>query len=232
MKSTILIAGLALMVLLPFIAPAQEPAQNTEAQPIPIYKPPLRGAPASRIGGASRGGPDQALVLRALVPDHTGLTINPQPVLYWYLSEAASTRLELTLIHDESIQPLLEITLDTPSVAGIQRLSLSDYNVSLQPDKEYQWFVALVPDVEQRTGDIITGGAIRRIPTDAQLKTTLEQFDTRQHPGLYAKAGLWYDAIEAISKLIDAAPEDNTLRVHRAALLEQAGLEKVAADDR
>ena len=48
---------------------------------------------------------------------------------------------------------------------------------------------------------------------------------------VYAEAGLWYDAIMAISELIEADPTNAELRQQRAALLEQVALPGVAAHD-
>ena len=39
-----------------------------------VYKPPLRGAPAVRIDGGSRGSGVSLICLTVLAPDHTGLT--------------------------------------------------------------------------------------------------------------------------------------------------------------
>ncbi len=80
------------MLCLAFSAFGQEPAdeQSKRPQPVsessptarpqteqpkPVYKPPKRGAPASRIGGASRGESDPQPTLAVLAPNHTGLTI-------------------------------------------------------------------------------------------------------------------------------------------------------------
>jgi Domain of Unknown Function (DUF928) len=49
---------------------------------------------------------------------------------------------------------------------------------------------------------------------------------------LYAGAGLWYDALAALSMLIDAAPPGTPWRQQWAALLAQEQLAAVAADDR
>ena len=51
-------------------------------------------------------------------------------------------------------------------------------------------------------------------------------------PALYAGAGIWYDAIDELSRLIAAQPENRELRIQRAALLEQVGLTEAAAFDR
>jgi len=50
-------------------------------------------------------------------------------------------------------------------------------------------------------------------------------------PTLYAETGFWYDAMTAISELIQAAPNDSGFRAQRAALLEQVGLREAAACD-
>ena len=42
---------------------------------VPVYKPPLRGAPGGRVGGGTRGTPRDLFVLSALAPDHSGLTV-------------------------------------------------------------------------------------------------------------------------------------------------------------
>ena len=62
-----------------------------------VYKPPLRGAPAVRIDGGSRGSGISLICLNVLAPDHTGLTVHDQPSLFWYQSEPADVPFELTL---------------------------------------------------------------------------------------------------------------------------------------
>jgi hypothetical protein len=42
---------------------------------------------------------------------------------------------------------------------------------------------------------------------------------------------LWYDALDALSEMIQAAPNEVILRKHRASLLEQVGLDEAAAYD-
>jgi hypothetical protein len=47
----------------------------------------------------------------------------------------------------------------------------------------------------------------------------------------YAEAGLWYDAIDCISDLIESNPNDSLLRKQRAYLLNQINLPHVAEFD-
>ena len=47
---------------------------------------------------------------------------------------------------------------------------------------------------------------------------------------MYAEAGIWYDALAAISALIEASPGDARLVKQREALLTQAGLPQIAQE--
>ena len=198
---------------------------------LPVYKPPLRGAPLGRVAGGTRGVKTDLPLLAALAPDHIGLTVQEQPTLYWYLAEAVANRIELTLIDEKTVQPLLERTFDSPTVPGVQRVRLADYGVHLQMGVPYQWFVALGTDPTRRSPYNIAGAAIERIELTATLQAQLAQTNATEAAATYAAAGLWYDALRVLSDLIEAAPGDPLLRQQRAALLEQVGLTDIAKED-
>jgi len=208
-----------------------KPGHAQAAQALPIYIPPLRGAPASRVGGASRGLTDARVTLSVLAPNHTGLTISEQPSLYWYLADPVAARLELTLIDDQAINPLAEIQLSAPDAPGIQHVDLSKHDIKLKPGVEYQWFVALVPDPKQRSKDILAGGTIKRVEPSPTLSAKLVHARGQQLTYVYAEEGIWYDAIAAVSGLIENAPDNANLKAQRATLLEQVGLPEIAAQD-
>jgi hypothetical protein len=197
------------------------------------YKPPQRGAPGGRTGGGTRGLADTTLGLAVLAPkEHTGLTVNAQPALYWYLGQETKHPVHVTLTDRQSVKPLLEVRLVPPIQAGIQQVRLADHNIRLQPGVPYDWSVAIVPDATQRSQDIIVMGTIELVAPPDGLQGQLTKAGKTDAPRLYAKAGLWYDAIAALSALIATAPQDMTLRQQRAALLEQEGLPEAAAYDR
>jgi Domain of Unknown Function (DUF928) len=202
------------------------------APEVPVYRPPLRGTPGARVGGGSRGPGSDQPQLAVLAPDHTGLTVHEQPSLYWYLSAATPVPIILTITDEQTTRPLVEAPLGPPRSRGVQRVRLADYGVRLAPGMPYQWFVALVPDPERRAKDIIAGGTIERIALPATLQAQLAQAGPASAPFLYAAAGLWYDAVDAISELIEATPQAVGLQNQRAALLEQVGLPDIAASER
>jgi hypothetical protein len=195
------------------------------------YKPPLRGAPARRVGGATRGSGDTGLVLNVLAPEQTGLTTQAQPSLYWFASKPTTTTIELTVISDTAELPVLTSNI-TVTPGGVQSIDLARHGVTLAPDTDYEWFVSVVQDPGQRSKDVTSGGTIRRIAADPALLARIAAAGERERPRIYAEAGLWYDAVAALSRLIERNPSDTELLSWRAALLDQIGLPAVAAYDR
>jgi hypothetical protein len=204
--------------------PPKPPAQSA----MPIYIPPKRGAPGGRIGGGTRGIQRDTFSLLVLAPDHTGLTSVPQPTLYWFVSsDLTTTSAELTIMDPEGTQPLLETRLSPPLKTGVHSFRLADHGVRLSPGIPYRWYVALVVDPDRRSKDILAGGFIELAGATEGLAKKVSAANKADLPRLYAEAGLWYDAIAAISQLIEAAPADAGLKQQRSALLEQAGLTEI-----
>jgi hypothetical protein len=200
------------------------------------YMPPLRGAPESRVGGGTRGIEAVKLSLDVLAPGATGYTLREKPTVYWYVSERITNPVELTVIGADSIaegaRPLLDIELKPPIEKGVHALSLAQYGIELKPDHEYQWFVAIVRNPAQRSSDILAGGQIRRVAESKAIETKIAQSAKATWPAIYAESGVWYDAIDELSKMINADPGNRGLRAQRAALLDQVGLPDAAKYDR
>ncbi len=254
-KHTIPILGLGLILLdclpgnilardhdLEAQQPREEHYQRTDVQvtklapaPGPIYQPPRRGAPRVRIAGGTRGEWDTLPTAYVLVPEHTGLTTKKQPSLFWYVSGPTTARFEITLIDSDDqsiIDPILEVSLEPPDKGGLRRFNLSQHGIELLHGIKYQWSVALIPDLERRSRDLITSGRIERVKPSQGLRSRLAGTRPEELPSVFAREGYWYDALTALSDLLEASPTDPQLRGHRAALLEQVGLSEVAAFDR
>jgi Domain of Unknown Function (DUF928) len=210
---------------------SQPKASTTTAAAVPTYKPPLRGAPAGRIGGGTRGSGREVFVLTVLAPDHNALTVSEQPSLYWFISSATSLPIEVTLMDLRTTKPVLETRLAAPVAPGVHRIRLVDHGVRLETGVPYRWFVAIVPDSGRRSKDILAGGAIERIAPPEALRAKLAGVPKEEAAALYAEAGVWYEALAAISDLIDSAPNDAGLRTQRAALLTQVGLPAAVGQD-
>ncbi|MCP4694419.1 MAG: DUF928 domain-containing protein [Desulfobacterales bacterium] len=190
-----------------------------------IYIPPLRGAPGGRVGGGTRGVGEEAIRLMALAPeDHTGLTVEKQPPLYWFISKRTALPIEFTLTEKRGIKPLVEKRIPAPETPGVQRIQLSEHGAALQENVLYEWFISIIPDQKRRSKDMIAGGEIQRIPRPPTLSEKLDSSGAQNAPVVFAAAGLWYDAMAAVSTLVDASPDDASPLEQRALLLKQVNL--------
>jgi len=196
-----------------------------------FYKPPAAsGNIPARVSGAARGQAVDA-VLIALVPNHVALTTQAQPSLFWFQSKPAKGKFELTVVEPKKPKPLLSLTAPSADKPGIHRVKLAKYKVELQPDVAYEWSVAIVPDAENRSRDVIAKGVIKRISAPGDLANRVSQVGDLERAQAYAQAGIWYDAFESVSNAIEAHPDDPSLRAQRAALLQQVGLSEAATAD-
>jgi hypothetical protein len=166
-----------------------------------------------------------------LVPEHTGLTIHAQPTLYWYVSQPISRPISVKITSDSLATPLLDTTIVPPIRAGILALPLAQYATHLATGVQYQWGLELVTDPAQPSPPLWSSGAIERVAPFPEFLAKLNQAVPSDRPALYATEGLWYDALDSLSAFIQVAPDDRSLRQHRASLLEQVGLHEAAAHD-
>ena len=197
-----------------------------------LYKPPAApGNIPARVSGGARGEAVDT-VLIALVPNHVALTTQAQPSLFWFQSKPAKAKFELTVVEPKKPKPLVSLTSPQADKPGIHRVKLAKYKVELQPDVAYEWSVAIVPDAENRSRDVIAKGVIKRINAPGDLANRVAQMDDLQRAEAYAQAGIWYDAFESVSNAIEAHPDDPSLRAQRASLLQQVGLSEAAAADK
>lgn len=204
-------------------------AAGPEETGFPVYQPPSRGMPAARVGGGTRGVGDAATEVFVLTPEHMGLTSKSQPVLFWYLSRVVRASYEFVLIAMADDEPLVETMLTDIRSAGIQRIELADFDVHLQPGMQYQWSVAVVMDEASRSGDILSGGMIEYIQPPAGSLVNVKNAAVEARVTQYAAAGLWYDALQSLDELIRSGTDAARFRQMRASLLQQVGLNTVAA---
>jgi hypothetical protein len=172
-------------------------------------------------------------VISLLAPEHVGLTLQEQPVLYWFTptKQDRAFSFEFTMIGDNAETPVVETKLPAPTQAGLQQIKLSDYKVKLAPGERYLWSVSLIVDAEERSANVVAKGAIERVEREKLEHPLAVNFAESEAASRYAESGVWYDAIMAITDRIQANPSNKELRGQRAALLDQIGLSEVAKND-
>jgi hypothetical protein len=188
------------------------------------YRPPAADLAPRRVGGNARSVPASLPSVAVLAPDHLALTVSERPTLFWYLSAPTQARIEVAVVDPRRPGPLVEAVV-VGERAGVQAFDLARHGVQLEAGVAYEWSVAVVADPGQRSRDVVAGGVVQRVEPTAALRGQLAEPDAQRRAGALAAAGIWYDALAALSG-------DPALRATRAGLLDQAGLADVAAFER
>src|SRR3984893_6553642 len=210
--------------------PPPPPAQE-EVPPQPTYKPPPRGAPGGRVGGASRGTVKATIPLPTidlLAPEgHTGLTASPTPTLYFFVSQPIIWPTQFTISTPAQPRPILEVDIPAPRRAGVYSLRTADYHVRLDPGVLYTWSVSVILNPNARSRDIVASASLLRAAPDPAIEAILRTAARSRRAGLLAQAGLWYDAVAA-------AADISALDRHAAldTLMNEVGLVEPAKYDR
>lgn len=231
-----LLAGLAAAGAAPVLAaePALSPralldqTAQAAASP-PIYVPPRRGGPSDVAPAATRGGVVRHKV-KVLAPDHTGLTTSAQPTLYMYVGETGRLQLLLTRSGDTAVPPVASGRLDARDAPAILAVQLASIGAKLETGVEYRLTVmALDHGGSIRASDAVQ---IMRVAAPPELAAATAAGTPQAQARVYAGAGVWYDALQALGQALAAKPGDPSPRADRAALLEQAGMPEIASFDR
>jgi hypothetical protein len=204
-------------------------SKSSEEQP--LYTPPKKITPRARVGGDARGDGSEGEV-KALVPDHVGLTSKETPVVNWFVSKPTPYQVIVTLRDDRSPKAFQEKPIPSPTKPGIYTINFKELGFVLEPNVQYKWYVAVIRDPDQHSNNQVAGGIIERCelseclePMGAKLTCS---YDTVVDN---AKAGFWYDAMGCLCNLIDSDSKNEKLRRLRARLLKEVGLNGVAEWD-
>lgn len=210
-----------------------EAAAPKSSEEQPLYTPPKKITPRARVGGDVRGTDGAEPEVKALVPDHVGLTIKETPVVNWFVSKSTSHEVVVTLRDDRSPRSFQEKSIPSPKQPGIYTINFKELGFSLEPNVQYRWFVSVIRDPNQHSNNPVAGGVIERCEFNAcvielnPVLTCSGEEDVLKN----ARAGLWYDAMGCLCNLIDADSKNDKLRRLRARLLKDVGLNGVAEWD-
>jgi hypothetical protein len=229
-KQVLPLVAATLLMAVTSVLSAAEQAQGAKGsqvnspsatRPNIIYKAPLFDTPTPAVSQNTRSVKNETCLLQVLAPDHTGLTLQPQPALYWYTSTAVALRFTIAAIDQKKTAPLLQI--DINKATGIQKLDLGKHGITLQPELNYQWSVTQVMGNKEQSA-AVASGIIQRIEAGEGLNSRVKKNHGTKLVNVYAIEGIWYDALDTISSMIDKSPEDKTLVAIRTSLLKQIGL--------
>lgn len=199
-------------------APIGAAAEPASAQPAAIqYRPPLRGAPAVRIGGATRSLTRVVPAFTYLAPDHVGLSLRAQPTLYWHAAMPPAADMLFRLSALDGVSPAVEHVLPAGACAGLYRVRLADLGVALRPDVDYRWQVVFA-NGQGRASSV--SGWVRLGEAVPDFAERLRRGAPGERASMLADAGVWYDAVDELMAQ-KASPEASAAL---ATLLTQGGM--------
>lgn len=204
-------------------AASEEQSSNAS---LPVYIPPApkQPTPGTRTGsGATRGEQTALPTVTLLVPEHVAHTAKTQPTLYWHLDKDTGKQVVLTLTA-KAAKPLLELPLPKPLPSGLHALPLSAHGIYLEEGKTYEWSVSIRQNPETPSSDdLVARGFIIHTAPSAELQE-LTAADPLSQARAYAKAGIWYESLAALSQENANQGTKEALRQARTQLLAQVGL--------
>jgi hypothetical protein len=187
--------ALKLLLLLPATGHAQSRPPSEPPPPRAEEELPGRGAPAGRVGGATRG--DGTLALDVLAPERgVGRAAIAAPVLHYRVTGRATQPLRVTLSAHMAPRPLLDLPLPGPARPGVHAVALP-VGTRLPPGVLHVWSVAAVIDPRAPSRDVVASALLRHVPADAALSARIAAAPAGERARLWAEAGYFYDAVAA-----------------------------------
>lgn len=191
-----------------------------------------QGFPGRRVGGGTRGNcPAMQGRLTALIPQtNLWITTSDQPKVFFYLPQTNTTQKVEFVLVDENVVEVYKTTFDISGEAGIVSVDLPTQldGTALTADKNYFWSLSMICDPEDRSGDIVLEGWIRRIEPSIALSNQLQQASPLEQVELYQQADAWLDAMTAMVKLRRSQTSDPAVETNWKQLLEAIDLADLA----
>lgn len=199
------------------------------------FNPPNLGAPKTTAGGGSRWDTNSPSCIpgeksRALVPyNKVGLTTQARPTFFLYLSNTNAQLAEFMLL-DINEKNVYQTTISIPRKASVVSFQLPPESPSLKINQYYQWYFKVICQPNDRRKDEFVAGWIRRVQPNSDLLNTLKSSPPRQHPNVYAQAGIWQDTLTTLAELRRTRSADATVIDEWNRLLKSVGLENIPGE--
>lgn len=213
-------------------------SQNSLSDLVSVnFEPPSRGAPPVTAGGGSRGcgyTTDATEQPTALMPSNfLARTAEKSPTFLLYVPQS-SPALEFRLLSKTNQKVVYKTAVAVPKESGIVKVSLPE-EVSLDADEMYDWYLISICDASDRTGDAVTSGSLERVnpsklkvDSGVTLEEALKTANLAERFSLYAKAGIWQDALATLAQIHQTVPEDKGVTASWEKLLQAGEFDRFA----
>lgn len=187
--------------------------------------------PGRRVGGGSRGACMYSDTLVALSPqNHLIETTDSIPTLYFSMPEFEQPlNIEFVLKNVDG-DIVADKLLEVESYGGLMGLDLENQIAPLDIGEDYEWYLSLLCDENNRAQDIVVHGWIRRVSA-----TTLDEATTNteiaEQVQSYQEQGLWHDAIGLLIQARQENIQEFNANELWSTLLEAEGLQELVDVD-
>lgn len=217
------IAGVVIF-LFSYASLAETISKNSTAD---AYQPPSGIGRPNAEGvdqGGTRGNKNSPLLLTP--KDYFGVTVSPYPTFLVYIpanigeNEGDVKYVEFVLadskgeeIYKSDFQIALSdkiVSISLPERSGLAALKVGE---------DYQWSFSIYDDASRLNEDSKAKGSIRRVELKPELANQLKNVSALAKVKIYARSGIWYDAVATMAQLYRDNPADRTIKAEWEALL-------------
>lgn len=214
-------------------------AQKVSFTPPP---PPKNPAPGGRVlGGAKRGlCPQVKTELTALVPftqetptvtNVWSLTTAAHPTFWFYVPYAQNFAYPVEFeLQDQESKQIYQKAIALPKQPGIISISLPADKPSLAVNKQYRWFFTVYCDKTKQSPPVYVEGVVKRVNLNPAITQQLQKATPPEQFAIYAKHGIWHEALTTLAQLRQENPQDATLETQWEELLASIRLGNVAKE--
>ncbi|MEM6400675.1 MAG: DUF928 domain-containing protein [Cyanobacteria bacterium P01_D01_bin.116] len=232
------------------IQPVYSNNKSSKKSTFRLPPPPPGKPPGGRSRGGGRRGPCPDLGtnpnLTAIVPftqntikvgetevlreNVWGLTTQASPQFPFYVpfTEKDSLPTEFLLRDEESKEIIYQSVVKLPNKPGVINISLPKTVKPLEENKNYRWYFNIYCETQKPIPSLRVEGVVRRVKLSEELATKINAAKPRDQVELYAAEGIWFNAINTLTKLREQEPENKEFVENWQSLLESIKLSDIS----
>jgi hypothetical protein len=214
-------------------------ANTGQIQFIRPILPPGNAPGGRRTGGGRRDAcPDVNPKLTALVPvieaadsvtNVWSLTSAEHPTFWFYLPYTKSSKYPTEFVlQDNDGETIHQTEISLPEKPGIISVSIPSSAKPLVIGQQYRWFLKVYCSEQKKSLPIYVEGVINRVNLSAIASQQLRIATPQQQTNIYAKNGMWFQALTTLGELRRKNPQDAKLQAAWNNLLAEIGLIEIA----
>ncbi len=143
--------------------------------------------------------------VRLLAPEaYVGLTTTSHPTFFWEVTANSPVQTRFTVVEPGEIEPIVDFQ-QLVQKSGVIKWQLPPQLPGLNQGKPYRWTVALICNPNRSSQNAYAYAWIERVPKSSYLTEYLKLRNVE--PAIvYAREGIWYDALTEAYKNNSSSP--------------------------